>query len=67
MNGFGFGSNSEMTYASDVLQTGLPRFRVIFLSGMSKAKLKKKQNRRICGLFFCDMPSGSTNMTEHIL
>lgn len=42
MNGFGFGSNSEMTYASDVLQTGLPRFRVIFLSGMSKAKLKKK-------------------------
>lgn len=56
MNGFGFGSNSEMTYASDVLQTGLPRFRVIFLSGMSKAKLKKKKKEESVDYFFVISP-----------
>lgn len=46
MNGFGLDSSSEMSYASDALQTGLPRFRVIFLSGMSIAKLTKKKKTK---------------------
>lgn len=47
MNGFGLDSSSEMSYASDALQTGLPRFRVIFLSGMSIAKLTKKKKKNL--------------------